>query len=245
MSAPDLAEPTASLTIIIPAFNEGARLERTLDEIQRWLVSSALPEVELLVVDDGSTDRTASIAAAHPLAETALRVVCLPINRGKGAAVRAGVAEARGDHILFMDADLATPIEHYRDIARALSFADVAIGTRTASGSRVEARPLHRKAMSLVFNKLARTLVGVEVSDVLCGFKGFRRSAAQRIFAELRAERFAFDVELLGLARAHRLRVVEIPITWRHDARSTVRPLTHSFQSLAELCRIAYRLRQR
>lgn len=176
-----------------------------------------------------------------------LTVIGLPSNRGKGVAIRAGVAQAKGEHILFCDADLSTPIEHYRDVRRCLEAgADLVIASRSVAGSRIEAqRPFHREWMSRVFNGLSRSLTGVEVTDVLCGFKGFRREAARALFAELRAERFAFDVELLALAQRSGMRLVEIPVTWRHVPDSSVRPLAHSLESLVELVAIARRLRRR
>jgi len=259
MSAPDAPDaasrPNPSLTLIIPAFNEEARLPKTLDAIALWLQSPhSPPEVEILIVDDGSRDRTSDVARAHPLASPTshgpsrtLRVIRLNVNRGKGAAIRTAVAQATCDHILFCDADLATPIECYADIRRALDAgADIAIGSRALAESRIEVpRPPHRQLMSYAVNSLSRLLTGLVATDVLCGFKGFQRHAAQALFAELRAERYAFDVEVLAMARMAGLHIVEVPITWRHDARSTVQPLTHSVESLVELIGIALRVRKR
>lgn len=232
-----------ALTLIIPAFDEAARLGQTLDALACWLSDPTSPHAEVLLVDDGSRDQTARIAEAHPLTSTALRVLRLLKNRGKGGAIKAAVPHARGDHILYMDADLATPLEYCAEALSLLRDADLVIGVRSHEAREGRARPLIRRLMSRGINTLARSLVGVSASDVLCGFKAFRREAAMTLFSELVSERYAFDVELLGLARRHGLRVAELPITWRDATGSSVRPLAHSFESLAELLRIAWRLR--
>lgn len=232
-----------ALTVIIPAFDEASRLGRTLDVLARWLADPSAPHAEVLLVDDGSQDETARIAEAHPLASTALRVLRLPKNRGKGGAIKAAISHAHGDHILYMDADLATPLEHCAEALSRLRDADLVIGVRSHEAREGRARPLIRRLMSRGVNTLARVLVGVSASDVLCGFKAFRRETALTLFSELVSERYAFDVELLGLAHRHGLRVTELPIAWRDAAGSSVRPLAHSLESLAELARIAWRLR--
>lgn len=232
-----------ALTVIIPAFDEASRLGRTLDALACWLADPTSPRAEILLVDDGSRDTTARLAEAHPLTSTALRVLRLPENRGKGGAIKAAIPHACGDHILYMDADLATPLEHCAEALALLGEADLVIGVRSRDAREGNQRPLMRRLMSRGVNTLARSLVGVSASDVLCGFKAFRRDAAETLFSELLSERYAFDVELLGLARRHGLRVAELPIAWRDVTGSSVRPLAHSFESLAELMRIAWRLR--
>lgn len=234
-----------ALTVIIPAFDEASRLGQTLDALARWLVDPTSPHAEILLVDDGSRDQTARLAEAHPLNGSAMRVIRLPRNRGKGGAIKRAIVESRGEHILYMDADLSTPLAHCSDALRLLEGADLVIGVRSRDAREGNQRPLMRRLMSRGVNTLARSLVGVSASDVLCGFKAFRREAAETLFAELVSERYAFDVELLGLARHHGLRVTELPIAWRDASGSSVRPLAHSFESLAELWRIAWRLRRK
>jgi dolichyl-phosphate beta-glucosyltransferase len=244
------------LTIIIPAFNEAERLPATLTRLASWSHSQVFAPgphspsaVEIIVVDDGSRDATTSIALHHPARASlvnasprlAFRVIRLPLNRGKGAAVKAGVSAAIGDVILFCDADLSTPIEHYLDLAAALSTdTPIAIGSRTMPLSTIELeRPTHRIAMSRVFNRVARLATGVQVSDALCGFKLFERKAAHAVFASLQTQGFAFDVELLSVARRFGLTVAEVPITWRHDPRSTIRPFRDALIALRDLGRLA------
>lgn len=232
-----------ALTLIIPAFDEASRLPQTLDALARWLADPSSPHTEVLLVDDGSRDETAPLAKAHPLANSALRVIQLPKNRGKGGAIKAAIRHAHGDHILYMDADLATPLAHCAEALALLGDADLVIGVRSREAREGRARPLMRRLMSRGVNTLARALVGVSASDVLCGFKAFRREAAMTLFSELVSERYAFDVELLGMARRRGLRVTELAVAWHDASGSSVRPLAHSLESLAELLRIAWRLR--
>ncbi len=246
------------LSIIVPAYNEAARLPTTLTRLASWSHSQVFAPgpgspsaIEIIVVDDGSRDATTSVALHHPAraslvnasSRLAFRLIRLPFNRGKGAAVKAGVTAARGDVILFCDADLSTPIEHYLDLVAALSTdTPIAIGTRTLPSSTVELdRPPHRVAMSRVFNRVARLATGVQVSDALCGFKLFERRAAHAVFASLQTQGFAFDVELLSVAQRLGLTVAEVPITWRHDPRSTTRPFRDAFIALRDLGRMFHR----
>ncbi len=202
-----------ALSVIIPAYNEAARLGATLARITTFLADR---DAEILVVDDGSGDATAALAEA-----AGARVVRHVVNRGKGAATRTGMLVAAGDRLLLCDADLATPIEELAGLAAALDAgADVAIGSR-AKETTTLAQPWSRRILGRGFRMLVRYGLGVTVRDPMCGFKLFSRAAAHDLFERSRIDGFAFDVELLYLARG-RWTVSEVPVRWRHVTGSRV-----------------------
>ncbi len=208
-----------ALTIVIPAFNEERRLGATLARIQAYVAEHAelAGRTEILVVDDGSHDGTVALARA-----AAVEVLSLPVNRGKGAAVRAGVLAAAGARILVCDADLATPIEAFPLLAAAIDAgADLAVGSRRVAPTITVDQPWPRRWFGRGFRVLVRYGLGIEVRDTMCGFKLFTRAAARDLFGRARIERFAFDVEIFYLARG-RYHVAEVPVTWRHVEGSRV-----------------------
>jgi glycosyltransferase involved in cell wall biosynthesis len=226
------------LSLVIPAHDEVARLGGTLDATLAWLTAEGRP-AEVIVVDDGSTDGTAALVLARAAREPRLRLVRLPVNQGKGAAVRAGVRACRGDRVLFMDADLATPIAELDLLEAALGRgADVAVGSRALAGSSIAVRqhPL-REGLGKSFNLLVRLMFGFSIRDTQCGFKLFTAEAARALCEAAVVDRFAFDVELLLRARG-RFRVVEIPVRWRHVERSKVSPLTDAPAMARDLVRL-------
>ena len=196
------------------------------------------------MVDDGSTDDTAQVvkAAVTPGSDPTLRCLRQEENRGKGAAVRAGVLAATRPYVLMSDADLSTPIEEARRLLAAVEGgADVAIGSRALPGLQIEvSQPLHRVLMGKSFNKLMRSVTFLGVIDSQCGFKLFPREVAQRLFAPSRIDGFAFDVEVLWLARRAEMRIAEVPVRWVNDPRSTVQPVRHSVQMLRDVLRIRW-----
>jgi len=204
-----------SLTLVVPAYNEEKRLPVSLARIADWLGSRGPGlAVEVLVVDDGSSDRTAAVAekTAAGLGLDS-RVIRLPENRGKGAAVRAGVLEAEGAHVLVTDADLSTPIEEVEKLLAA--GAPVAIGSRAVDATLVKQRQsLFRVASGKLFNLVVRLLVVSGIRDTQCGFKLFTREAAREVFSRATVDRFAFDVEALLLARRLGYRIAEVPVLW-------------------------------
>jgi dolichyl-phosphate beta-glucosyltransferase len=231
-------------SIVVPAHNERARLPPTLERILAWCRAER-PAFEVLVVDDGSTDGTAARVRELAASAPELQVLELGRNRGKGAAVRAGVLAARGERILFCDADLATPIEELARLDAALDRgADVAIGSRALPESDIRVRQHRgRELMGRTFNALVQ-LVGVRgIRDTQCGFKLFRRAVGQALFADATIERFAFDVEILWLARARGHRIDEVPIAWRHVDESKVSPGRDAARMLVDLARIRWRHR--
>jgi dolichyl-phosphate beta-glucosyltransferase len=225
-------EPEVS--VVVPAFNESLRIGPTLDRIAEYFERGRV-SIEILAVDDGSTDETAAVARAH-----GARVISFERNRGKGAAVRAGVLASRGAAILFTDADLSTPIEQFRPLQeKLLEGGDVVIGSRAIAGSKLEVRqPWYRETMGKCFNWTLRKLLPLEFRDSQCGFKLFRAAPARRLFEAARIDGFAFDAEILFLAARFGYRVAEIPVPWFNSLPSRVDPLRHSLEMLRDLLRI-------
>ncbi len=227
-----------SLSVVIPAFNEAQRLRPTLARVMAFLDASAR-SYELLVVDDGSSDATALVAGE--LVGERGRVIALGRNRGKGAAVRAGVLASRGARVLVTDADLSTPIEQLAKLEAVLDAgAAVAVASRAVAGAELPVRqgPL-RAAIGRGFNRFVRALGLSPLLDTQCGFKLFEGEAARSLFAALEIEGFAFDVEVLARAERAGLRVVELPVLWRNDADSRVRAFAgaRAFADLAQIWR--------
>jgi glycosyl transferase family 2 len=214
------------LSLIIPAYNEGDRLGDGVQRIHSAVSSGALvpATTEFLVVDDGSSDDTAARAAALLAPYPHVRVIRLPENRGKGAAVRAGVAAASAPIVAFADADMAIDPAQTPEFIAALARADLAIGSRAASGSTVDRSSMNRSVMNRVFNRMVNLLTGVALQDTQCGFKSFRAPAAKLLFHCTTTERFAFDVEVLSLARRFGFTIAEVPVHWRRVKGSRIRP---------------------
>lgn len=227
-----------SLSVVIPAYNEAARLPPTLVRLDAYL-RTALPDHEILVVDDGSTDDTAHRARASGL--SSLTVIGGAPNRGKGHAVRQGMLAARGARRLMTDADLSTPIEDLPRLMAALAEgADIAIGSRALPGSNVEVRQSwHREGMGRLFNLFVRVLALPDLHDTQCGFKVFTASAAEAAFTPARLDGFSFDVETLFIARRRGLRIAEVPVTWRNDVATHV-GLLRGGQAFLDLVRIRW-----
>lgn len=237
-----------TLTIVLPAFNEAERIGPALDELFGYLRrrgedardgapgSGHLPErIEVLVVDDGSTDGTADLIRARPEAAAAGLATDPPVLRvmsvshgGKGAAVRAGMLDAQSDLIVFADADMATPPDMLPLLAEALDTHDVALGSRIQpDGSDMrKSQPPFRRLLGKGFHFFASIWVVGPVKDTQCGFKGFTREAAHDLFARQRIESIVFDVELIYLARRRRYRLAVVPVRWsdRRGSRMQARP---------------------
>lgn len=214
------------LSIVIPAYNEEARLPSTMLRIAEYVAAHPARRCEILVVDDGSMDGTGD-AAAKALGRVSVpgRVLRHPTNRGKGAAVRTGMLAARGDLVLFTDADLSTPIEEIAKLERAIAAgAEIAIGSRAIDRRTVERRqPWARDMMGRVFNLVVRLFAVRGIKDTQCGFKLFRREAARQIFERTRIDGFGFDVEVLALAQRLGLSIAEVPVRWLNNADTRVR----------------------
>jgi dolichyl-phosphate beta-glucosyltransferase len=224
------------LSIVIPAFNEEARLGPTLGDYLSYCQERRL-RVELIVVDDGSLDRTSVVvndmAAEHP----EVRLIRLAENHGKGHAVRSGVVNARGRQVLFADADGATPLSEVERLEAALAQgADVAIGSRALHDGHVTVKAkLYRRIIGRVFHGIVETLTVPGVKDTQCGFKLFRGPVAHDLFSRMRVRGFSFDVEVLMMAQRRGYRIVEVPVNWTHQPGSKVNLVTDSARMFRDL----------
>jgi dolichyl-phosphate beta-glucosyltransferase len=231
-----MGEANFDLSIIIPSYNEETRLPETLQRIAEYLPTLRL-RTEVLVVDDGSRDRTAAVAESFHGKLTGLRVLSNGTNRGKGYSVRHGMLEAQGDMVLFTDADLSAPIEEAEKLLRPLNNGyDVALGSRAMDRSLISTRQsIFRETAGIIFNKIVRIVLRLPFVDTQCGFKAFRRERCRIIFEQQRIEGFGFDPELLYLARHYGLRAIEIPVRWGHSEATKVNMLGDSLKMFADI----------
>ena len=229
------ARPT--LAIVIPAYNEAAGIAASVHELREYL--SPRPWTwEIRVVDDGSTDATASVVEAIEREDPRIRLQREP-HRGKGAAVRAGFLATTADYRFLCDADLSMPVrELERFMPPALGDADIAIGTREGAGARRVGEPLTRHLAGRAFNAVVRTLTVPGIQDTQCGFKMFTAAATEAIFPSLTVDGWAFDIEVLYVARLRGLRIREVPIEWHFRADSRLRMFPDSLKMLREVFRI-------
>lgn len=230
-----MSAQTPELSIIIPSYNEEQRLPATLEHIAAYTRSSNRA-IEVIVVDDGSRDSTIAVAEKFRNAIPSLRVISNGENRGKGYSVRHGMQEARGDIVLFTDADLSAPIEEVEKLLPAMKNNDVAIGSRAMDRSQITVHESHfREFAGIIFNKIVRLILWLPFVDTQCGFKAFRRDPCKIIFEQQTIERFGFDPELLYLARHHGLRSVEISVRWGHSPATKVSMLRDSIQMFIDV----------
>jgi dolichyl-phosphate beta-glucosyltransferase len=217
------AQPKYS--IVIPAYNERARIGSTLEQVlehlheQKW-------NAEIVVVNDGSRDDTANYVSQFAAEHPQVRLIENPGNQGKGYAVRNGMLNARGQVLLFTDADLSSPISEATKLFDAMEKgADVAIGSRWLDPSlQFQRQSLKRQIMSRTFNLFTRAVLTFPYHDTQCGFKAFTREAAKKIFPLQRITRWGFDAEIIYLAHHMKLKVAEVPVTWGHDEGSKIHP---------------------
>jgi glycosyltransferase involved in cell wall biosynthesis len=228
-------------SIVIPAYNESARIPATLESVMGcirghgWLA-------EVIVVDDGSTDATAATVRAFAATAPEVRLLQNPGNRGKGYSVRSGMLEARGEVVLFTDADLSSPIEEAERLFDAIAKgADIAIGSRWLERSRQTVRqPLYRQFFGRCFNAVTRGIMGLSFADTQCGFKAFTRAAAQTVFQLQTIEGWGFDPEILFIALQRGYRVAEVPVSWAHDERTRMNYMKDGMKMLGEIASIRW-----
>lgn len=228
------------LSVVVPAYNEEARLPRSLEGISEYL-RRAHPASEIIVVDDGSTDRTAEVVRSQEKQMPELHLLPNGANRGKGYSVRAGMLAASGEISLFTDADLSAPIEEAEKLFNALGSADIAIGSRALDRRLIQVHQSRaREYAGIFFNKMMRLATSLNLEDTQCGFKAFRTARTRIIFQQQRVEDFGFDPEILFLAKRHGLRIAEIPVLWAHDPRTKVHMVRDSLQMFGDLWQIRW-----
>ncbi|HEX6805039.1 MAG TPA: dolichyl-phosphate beta-glucosyltransferase [Terriglobales bacterium] len=228
-------------SIIIPAYNESARLGSTLDRVLGY-VSAQSWDAEVIVVDDGSRDNTADMVREYAQSHPRLRLLQNPGNRGKGYSVRNGMLNATGNVLLFSDADLSAPIEEAPRLFSAIaSGADIAIGSRWLQPEmQTHRQSLLRQFYGRLFNLALRLVLGLNFKDTQCGFKAFTRDAARQVFPQQQIERWGFDPELLYLARRAGLKVEEVAVHWAHVEGTRISPLRDGVRMFEEVLRIRW-----
>jgi len=217
------------ISIVIPAFNEEKVLEQTLQKITTYLESNFSP-YEILIIDDGSQDQTTDIARKYK--EKNVRAIQNPKNMGKGFSVKLGVINAKYDPILFTDADLSTPIEETEKFMEEMNNGyDILIASRNIEGAKITVeQPKYRQFLGKGFPILVKNILLLDFKDTQCGFKMFKRDAARKIFPMQTLHRFAFDVEILYIAKTLGYKIKELPVTWVHRKESRVSPIKDSIK---------------
>jgi len=229
------------ISIVIPAYNEGARIGNALRQVLHCVHERGW-HAEILVVNDGSNDRTGSIVEEFAQVHPEVRLLNNDHNRGKGYSVRHGVLHAVGEIVMFTDADLSAPMEEAERLFSALDHgADIAIGSRWLERNRQTLKqPLYRQFFGRCFNAITRLVMGLPFADTQCGFKAFRRPVAQTIFQLQRIERWGFDPELLFIALKRGYKIREVPVTWGHDERSRLSYLKDGLKMLEDVAYIRW-----
>jgi dolichyl-phosphate beta-glucosyltransferase len=233
--------PTFTYSIVLPAYNEGERIAGTLDKIFAYGALHA-GNTEVIVVNDGCSDGTAEIVRTYAMKHPELQLLENPGNRGKGYSVRHGMLEARGDVVLFSDADLSSPIAEADKLFAAIAEgADIAIGSRwLKSELQIQRQPLYRQLFGRIFNVVLRTILGLKFKDTQCGFKAFTRRSAQAIFPLQKIERWGFDPELLYLAKKLGLTIKEVPVAWSHREGTRINPWRDGIRMFGEVLKIRW-----
>jgi glycosyltransferase involved in cell wall biosynthesis len=228
-------------SIVIPAFNESARIPATLQSVVSCIRERGWA-AEVIVVNDGSRDATAAVVRAFAAHAPEVRLVENSTNRGKGYSVRFGILQALGEVVMFTDSDLSAPIEEAERLFDAIAQgADIAIGSRwLESGRQTHRQPLYRQFFGRCFNAVTRGVMGLRFADTQCGFKAFTRAAAQTVFQLQTIERWGFDPEILFIALKRGYDVVEVPVSWAHDERSRMSYLKDGIKMLEEIAIIRW-----
>jgi dolichyl-phosphate beta-glucosyltransferase len=227
------------LSVVVPAYNEAERLGPSLERALAYLERRG-GSFEVLVVDDGSADGTGAVAAAY--AGRGVRLLVHDRNRGKGAALRTGVLATAGEEVLLSDADFSTPIEELPKLERRLPEAELVLGSRAVPGAELRLRqPIYRELMGKAFNRMIRLLGVRGLRDTQCGFKLLRGAVGRELFAEMTIDGFAYDVEMVWLARRRGYRVVEVGVVWANSAASKVDPIRSSLEMFRDVLALRFR----
>lgn len=227
------------LSIVIPAYNEQERLGPHLYEVLDYL-DEHYPKYELIIVDDGSRDNTANTVTKAIKNEPRAQLISYQPNHGKGYAIRTGVAATHGERVLFMDADLSTPLTEIPRILEVLKDVDIVIGSRANSKS-IKKAPVFRQLASYIFDQIKYLMVGLrQFKDTQCGFKAYKGEVARRLFAKGKIDRFMFDAEILFLAQKEGLNIKELSVTWADAPGSSVRFWEGIYHMFRDLWRIRY-----
>jgi dolichyl-phosphate beta-glucosyltransferase len=238
MATSETSATAPKVSIVIPAFNEESRIGESLRKIETFL--EGVPWTwEILVVDDGSTDKTAATVGGMQI--PGLRLLCNGGNRGKGYSVKSGVLASRGEYVIFSDADLSTPIDQLQKLLAAAEnqSADIVIGSRAVDRSFIEKHQSRgREIGGIIFNRIVRVVLGLKIHDTQCGFKLFRRDKTLPVFEKMTIEGFGFDPELLFLASKAGLKTLEIPVRWSHAEDSKIRFMRDSVRMFRDLIQI-------
>ena len=226
-------------SIVIPAYNEGARLEKTLQKVIAHIAREHW-DAEVVVVDDGSRDETTQIVRSYMQTHRHLKLLENQVNRGKGFSVRNGMLHARGEILLFTDADLSAPIEEASKLFAAIqNGADVAIGSRwLKSEMQTRKQPFYRQMGGRLFNLTLRTVLGLNFKDTQCGFKAFTYRAANTVFSMQKIERWGFDPEILYLANRSGMKVAEVPVEWAHSPGTRLHPFRDGIRMFADILKV-------
>jgi dolichyl-phosphate beta-glucosyltransferase len=228
------------ISIVIAAYNEEHRIGESLLKVKDYVTKQNM-DYEIIVVDDGSTDNTKQLVTDYKTEIDNLKIISYPINKGKGYALRQGVLASTGEKVLVSDADLSTPIEELDKLLPLISSqeCDVAIGSRAlATSTIIIKQPWWRQGMGKTFNRFVKLIVLEDFNDTQCGFKLFSKEAASSLFNNARIDRFAYDVEILSLAKYKGYRVSEVPVKWLNSPDSKVHPIFDSLKMLFDLIRI-------
>lgn len=228
------------LSVIVPAYNEEKDVIASVSAIDHFFGAKSWP-FEILVVDDGSTDKTSeAVSMAMPSFAGRLRLLSEKANRGKGYALRRGMLEAAGRYLLFTDVDLSTPLEEFNKMLPLLdNGTDVVIGSRRLKGSNIVVhQPWYREFLGGIFYKIVFAIFLKGITDTNCGFKVYKNAAAKLIYSKLTIDRWGFDVEALYIAQKYRLKIAEVPVRWLNDAGSRVSVISAAVNTLRELAQI-------
>ncbi len=222
------------ISVIIPAYNEEKRIYKTIKKIINYLKSRNY-SFEIIVVDDGSKDKTLEIA--HRIKDRRLRIISYGKNQGKGYTVKTGMLAAKYKLALFCDADLSTPIEELGNFMKFIGDYDIIVGSRVIEGHKIlKKQPFFRVFLGIVFSKITKTILDTGLQDTQCGFKLFKN--CKNIFKQQTLDGFAFDVEILFLAKKRGMKILELPIVWKNVKSSKLNPLTDPLKMFKDVVRI-------